>query len=89
MLHHIQKSRVLKRLSQVEHMGGARAEAPMQRGNVLPKEIAHIAPSSPVKWAAQAPSIRLASVYEAKLFNAGDEFLQSSHVMGKGLYVEG
>jgi hypothetical protein len=42
----------------------------------LPKEIAHIAPSSPVKRAAQAPSIRLASVYEAELFNADDVSLK-------------
>jgi hypothetical protein len=76
MLHHIQKSRVLKRLSQVEHMRSAPAEAPMQRRNVLAKEIAHIAPSSPVKWAAQAPSFRLASVYEAEVFDADDVSLK-------------
>ena len=48
----------------------------MQRRNVLPKEIAHIAPSSPVKWAAQAQSFRLTSVYEAELFNADDVSLK-------------
>jgi hypothetical protein len=42
----------------------------------LAKEIAHIAPSSPVKWAAQAPSFRLASVYEAEVFDADDVSLK-------------
>jgi hypothetical protein len=63
-------------IGQVKDVLGARAQAPMESGNILKKEVSHVTASSAMKWTAEMPSICLASVDKAILLQRDDVLLE-------------